>query len=146
MRELYGEELLALPVRLHGITLGRPADLLLGREGLRAVGLDVVCGDEVHRFLPLPMASIGPDALTISSPLLLLEEDQLAFYRSRSLGLSSLRGRSVHRWRRQVGTLRDVVVAVDGELLAVVVERDGRTERLPFDASVELATASRSAA
>ena len=35
MRELTGDELLALPVRLHGVQLGRPVDLLLDRDTLR---------------------------------------------------------------------------------------------------------------
>ena len=63
MKELSGDEVLSLPVRLHGIELGRPVDVLLDRDGLRVVGLDVLCGDEVHRFLPLPTAAIGDDAL-----------------------------------------------------------------------------------
>ena len=66
MRELSGDGLLARPVRLHGIDLGRPVDLLLDREALRAVGLDVLCGDGVHRFLPLPTAAIGDEALTVA--------------------------------------------------------------------------------
>src|SRR2546423_14993062 len=92
MTELSGDGLLALPVRLHEIELGRPVDVLLDREALRAVGLDVLCGDDVHRFLPLPTASIGPDALTIHSPLFLVEECQLDFYRYRAFSLSSLPG------------------------------------------------------
>ena len=63
MKELTGAELLALPVRLHGIQLGRPVDLLLDRDTLRTVGLDVLCGDEVHRFLPLPTASVSDDEI-----------------------------------------------------------------------------------
>ena len=93
MRELTGAELLALPVRLHGIQLGRPVDLLLDRDTLRTVGLDVLCGDEVHRFLPLPTASVSDDEIAILSPLVLLEEDQLHFYRSKTFALSALRGR-----------------------------------------------------
>ena len=88
-----GAELLALPVRLHGIQLGRPVDLLLDRDTLRAVGLDVLCGDEVHRFLPLPTASVSDDEIAILSPLVLLEEDELHFYRSKTFALSALRGR-----------------------------------------------------
>ena len=93
MRELTGAELLALPVRLHGIQLGRPVDLLLDRDTLRTVGLDVLCGDEVHRFLPLPTASVSDDEIAILSPLVLLEEDELHFYRSKTFALSALRGR-----------------------------------------------------
>jgi hypothetical protein len=146
MRERTGDELLALPVRLHGIQLCRPADLLFDREMLRAFGLDVLCGDEVHRFLPLPTAAVGADEIAIRSPLVLLEEDQLDFYRSRAVALSSLRGRGVERRGRGLGTLRDVVVAVDGELTAVIVDADGGTERLRVDGALRLAPESRSAA
>jgi hypothetical protein len=143
VREFSGDEVLALPVRLHGVELGRPVDVLLDRETLRVVGLDLLCGDEVHRFLPLPTAAIGDDALTIHSPLVLLEADQLDFYRSRAFVLSSLRGRAVLRKGRAAGRLRDVVFAGDGELLAVVVEPGGR---LPFDESLQFAPQSRTAA
>jgi len=146
MEERTGDELLALPVRLHGIQLGRPADLLFDREVLRAVGLDVLCGDEVHRFLPLPTAAVGAEEIVIRSPLVLLEEDELDFYRSRAVALSSLRGRGVERRGRRVGTLRDVVVALDGALTAVVVDADGGTERLRFDGALRFAPEGRSAA
>ena len=146
MRELSGDEVLALPVRLHGLQLGRPADLLLDREGLRAVGFDVLCGDEVHRFLPLPTATVNDGAIAIRSALVMLEQDELDFYRSRAFALSSLRGRPVRRDGGQVGKLRDVVFSLDGALRAVVVETDGTTRRLPFDDSLRFAPASRSAA
>ena len=58
MKELSGDALLGLAVRLHGVHLGRPVDILLDRDGERVVGLDVLCGDELHRFLPLPTAAI----------------------------------------------------------------------------------------
>jgi hypothetical protein len=130
-------------VRLHGIELGRPVDVLLDRDGLRAVGLDVLCGDEVHRFLPLPTAAIEPDALTIHSPLVLLEDDELDFYRARAFSLGSLRGRAVARAGKAVGKLRDVVIAPGGELRAVVLEGG---ERVPFDDTFELAPLKRTAA
>ena len=97
MRERTGDELLALPVRLHGIQLGRPVDLLLDRDAQRIVGLDVLCGDEVHRFLPLPTAAVGRGEIRILSPLVLLEQRELDFYRSRTLALSRLRDRVVER-------------------------------------------------
>src|SRR5438067_1369773 len=108
MSERSGAELLGLPVRLRGLQLGQPSDLLLDREGMRAVGFDVVCRDEAHRFLPFPTAGISEEAITITSPLVLLEADQLAFYRSRSFTLSSLRGRPMERRGRSVGVLRDI--------------------------------------
>ena len=146
MSERSGAEVLGLPVRLHGLQLGRPSELLLDRDAMRAVGIDVVCGDESHRFLPFPTAAITDEAITITSPLVLLEGGELAFYRSRSFTLSSLRGRPVEHAGTRVGSLRDVVVARDGELVAVLVERDGSTERIPFDGELRFAQKRRSAA
>jgi uncharacterized protein YrrD len=143
VKELSGDAILSLPLRLHGIELGRPVDVLLDRDGLRVVGLDVLCGDEEHRFLPLPIAAIGDDALTIHSPLVLLEEDELGFYRARALALTSLRGRPVTSNGRSVGTLRDVVFAAGGELRAVVLE-GGR--RMPYESSLGFAPERRTAA
>jgi hypothetical protein len=146
MSERSGARLLELPVRLHGLQLGQPSDLLLDRDAMRALGIDVVCGDEAHRFLPLPTAVIGDDSITITSPLVLLEADELAFYRSRSFALSALRGRPVERKGRGVGTLRDVLIAADGELVAVLLESEGRVQRVPFDGQVRFAPERRSAA
>jgi uncharacterized protein YrrD len=140
-----GNHLLALPVRLHGIQLGRPVDLLLDREGLRVLGLDVRCGDEVHRFLPLPTASVSAEAIAISSPLVLLEEDQLDFYRTRAFAFTSLRGRPVEQRGREVGALDDIVVRSDGSLHELVVTGNGET-LLAFDATVRVVAGSRSAA
>lgn len=142
MRELTGAELLALPVRLHGIQLGRPVDLLLDRDTLRTVGLDVLCGDEVHRFLPLPTASVSDDEIAILSPLVLLEEDELHFYRSKTFALSTLRGRSVQRKGRDLGALGDVVIDAAGELVAVVVAG----QRIVSDGELRFAANRRSAA
>lgn len=146
MRSFSGDELLALPVRLHGLRLARPTDLLLDREGLRAVGFDVVCRDEVHRFLPLPTAAVSDEAISILSPLVLLEEDELDFYRSRALALSSLRGQPVMRQARELGILRDLILASDGELVALIVETDGETKRVPFDDELRFAPPNRTAA
>lgn len=146
MRELSGDELLALPVRLHGIQMGQPVDLLLDRDVLRTVGLDLLCGDEVHRFLPLPTATVREAEITIMSPLVLLEEDELRFYRSRAFTLSSLRGRPVKHGKSAAGTLSDIVVGGGGELLAVIVESDGKRRRIPFDDMIRFAPQNRSAA
>jgi hypothetical protein len=143
VRELSGDEILSLPLRLHGIELGRPVDVLLDRESLRVVGLDVICGDEVNRFLPLPTAAIGEDGLTIHSPLVLLEGDELGFYRTRTFSLRSVRGKGVMRKQRTVGTLRDVVFAADGALVAIVLESG---HRLSYDGSLGFAPQRRTAA
>jgi hypothetical protein len=142
MRERTGDELLALPVRLHGIQLGRPVDLLLDRDAQRLVGLDVLCDDEVHRFLPLPTADVRRAEIRILSPLVLLEQCELDFYRSRTLALSRLRDGVVERNGRQLGPLRDVVVAADGRVVAAIVDH----ERIPFDAGLRFAPKRRSAA
>jgi len=142
MGERAGDELLALPVRLHGIQLGRPVDLLLDRDAQRIVGLDVLCGDGVHRFLPLPTAAVGREQIRILSPLVLLEQRELDFYRSRTLALSRLRDRVVERNGQQLGPLRDVVVAEDGRVVAAIVDH----KRIPFDAGLTFAPRRRSAA
>jgi hypothetical protein len=146
MRERTGDELLALPVRLRGIQLGRPVDLLLDREVPRVVGIDVLCGDELHRFLPLTTASVGDDEVVIRSALVLLEEDGLAFYRSRTFALTALRGHPVEHRGVRAGALRDIVVGADGGLLALLVGTDEGTRRVPFDDGVRYAPANRSAA
>ena len=78
-----------MPVRLHGLLLGRPVELLLDRDGLRAVGLDVLCGDGSHRFLPYATALLGGEAVEVGSPLVLLGRDQLDFYRRHGRALRS---------------------------------------------------------
>lgn len=123
MRGRPAEELLQLPVRLHGIQLGRPTDLILDLHAERALGLDVLCGDEVHRFLPLAAATVDDAEIVVTSALTLLEEAELAFYRDRASVLSALRGSTLVRDGHRIGRLRDVVVS-GGRLEAVVVEDD----------------------
>jgi hypothetical protein len=139
-------QLLGLSVRLHGIALGRPVDLFLDRDDLHVVGLDVLCGDEEHRFLPIAAGTFADGGIAISSPLVLLEEAQLDFYRSRTFSLSSIRGRPVRRGDRDVGVLRDLCLDAELRLHAVVVERDGREDTVPFDGSIRFDPRSRSAA
>jgi hypothetical protein len=140
------ERLLRLPVRLHGLTLGRPVDVLLDRDELKVVGLDVLCGDEEHRFLPLAVAEVTDEAISISSPLVLLEEDELAFYRSRTFSYGALRGRPVRRHDRELGLLRGLRLHPDFAVAAIVVERDGVESVVPFDDSIRFDLRSRSTA
>ncbi len=130
MRGRRAEELLHLPVRLHGIQLGRPVDLIVDLEAERALGLDVLCGDEVHRFLPLAAARVGDDEITVTSALMLLEEAELGFYRSRASTLSSLRGGPLEQGGRAIGRLRDLVLGEGGTLAGVLVEEDGEVAAL----------------
>ena len=142
MTERTGDELLALPVRLHGIQLGRPVDLLLDPDARRAVGLDVICGDEVHRFLPLPTAAVRTEEIGILSPLVLLERRELDLYRAQTLALSRLRGGTVELNGRPLGPLRDVVLSEDGRVIAAIVHE----QRIAFDDGLRFAPRRRSAA
>jgi hypothetical protein len=140
------EWLLSVPVRLHGLTLGRPVDVLLDRDELKVVGLDVLCGDQEHRFLPVAAAEIASDAISISSPLVLLEEEQLAFYRSRTFSFGALRGRPVRRHDRELGLLRGLRLHADLAVAAVVVTVEGREQVVPFDDALRFDPRNRSAA
>jgi hypothetical protein len=117
-----GERLLELPVRLNGILLGRPVELLVDATRARAIALEILCGDERYRFLPLAAASIGADEISISSPLHLAEEQDGAFYRQHGVRLATLRGTPVARGGRAVGALRDVAVGPGGRIVGLLVE------------------------
>ena len=118
MRSRPATELLRLPVRLRGIRLGRPIDLLLDPVEWRALGFVVHCGDESSRFLVFAAADLLEDAIDVSSVLLLLED--VGFYRDRSRSLRALLG----------DELRDLLVGPDGSIEALVVERDGVVQRI----------------
>jgi hypothetical protein len=133
--ERSGDELLALPVRLHGIQLAKPVDLLLDRDGLRAVGFDLHCGDGERRFLALPIAAIDEKQIAVLSSLVILEEEELDFYRSRTVTLNALRDTPVQYKGEEIGRLLDVVVGPAGELRALLVDQNGRTVRMPYDDS-----------
>jgi hypothetical protein len=133
---LTADRLLELPVRLNGIALGRPVDVVVDLERRRAIGLEVVCGDEALRYLPLAAARVHEDEIAIASALLLFEERDLAWYRSRATSLSALRGARVRSGGRTLGVLAGLVVEADGAIAAVVVEQDGLTRRVPFDDGV----------
>jgi hypothetical protein len=91
MRGLLLSELLALPVRMHGISLGRPVDALLDEGGERVIGFEIVCGDGAHRFLPFPVARIRPDGIAVESALTLLDERDLDYYRARATRVDAAR-------------------------------------------------------
>jgi hypothetical protein len=125
MRSRSATELLQLPVRLHGIRLGRPVDLLLDPVEWRALGFVVRCRDGSSRFLVFAAADLFEDAIDVSSALMLLED--VEFYRDRSRSLRDLRG----------DELRDLLVMPDGSVEAVVVERDGVVQLEPTGVSLE---------
>jgi hypothetical protein len=49
----------------------------------------VLCGDGSHRFLPYATALLGGDEIEVGSPFVLLERDQLDFYRRNGRPLRS---------------------------------------------------------
>jgi hypothetical protein len=120
MHHQLGSELLRLPVRVRSIEVGRPRDLVLDIERMRAVGLELRCRDGVIRFLPLAAAELRPDEVAVKSALALVEEH--SFYRARAATLRELRGAPVERGTATLGTLVDVVLAADGVIAELVVE------------------------
>ena len=84
-----GVEVLNKRVLTSGIELGRVVDVILDETGERPVGFDVLCGDGEHRFLPFPTARIDGDHVEVDSPLVLLEREQLEFYKERGRALRS---------------------------------------------------------
>jgi len=102
-------ELLLLPVRMRGIAIGRAVDVIVDPTGKQVLGFDVLCRDESHRFLPLTAAAIGDNQIAVESPLALLAEEQLDFYRKRA------------RWLRElVPALEDAWVSADGAIELVI--------------------------
>lgn len=126
MRGLSSGELMR-PVRLRGIQLGRAVDVIVDPSLQRVLGLDVLCGDGEHRFLPYAAADARPDQIAITSALTLLDRSELDFYRRRGLPLGALRGRDV----AGLGELEDVVVGVAGQLEELLVRADGALRRVP---------------
>lgn len=126
MRGHTGDELLRLPVRLRGIHLGRAVDVLLHPTEARALGVDVLCGDAMHRFLPFSAASLGDEALEVESPFVLLDLPADSFYRVEARSLSALRGTPVG----DEGSLADVVLGPDWAVEELVL--DG-ARRVPLD-------------
>ena len=136
---LSAAQLLLRPVRVHGIDLGRAVDLILApTNGRRALGFEVLCGDEERRFLPLAAATLQADEIEVASTLTLLDDAELAYYREHTSTLASLRGVRVSRAGRPVGALKDLVIGADGGIEAVVVVTDEGEVELPYDADVEL--------
>ena len=122
MGSLTASAALHLPVRLRGIQLGRPVDLLLETNTWHALGFVVRCRDESHRFLPLAASQTTKDEIRVASALMLLED--IGFYRTRGTSYRSLLGGDVQRSGRYAGRLRDLVLA-NGEVTELELDRGG---------------------
>jgi PRC-barrel domain len=84
-----GVELLNRRVLTGGIELGRVVDVIFDESGENAIGLDIRCKDGENRFLPMATADVHGGEVTVGSSLLLLERDQLDFYRTKGRALRS---------------------------------------------------------
>jgi hypothetical protein len=122
-------ELVRRVVSFRGIRLGVAVDALVDEEVRRLVGLDVRCGDGVHRFLPLPACELRGGRLQVDSTLVLME-GELDFYRKRGRSLGALRRLPVRRGRRELGALEDLVVTANGDVTGLVVETPAGGEEL----------------
>ena len=130
MGSLSAAALLQLPVRLHGIQLGRPVDLLVDVEGWRVLGFVVLCGDESSRFLPYAAAQPAGEEIEVGSALMLLED--IGFYRARSASYRSLLGARVEQSGRLAGVLRDVRIGRGGAVVELELAfGDARVRRPP---------------
>jgi hypothetical protein len=136
MGSMLATELLLLPVRLRGIRLGRPVDLLLDHDRWRVLGFVVLCGDETERFLVFATADPQANEIGVPSALLLLED--VDFYRARSRSLRALLGGAVMNGGGGLGELQDLLLARDGTVAALVVEEgEAIGEVEPAGATVE---------
>ncbi len=125
MGSLSASAVLRLPVRLHGIQLGRPTDLLVDVESWHVLGFVVHCGDESVRFLPWAASQPSEAEIAVGSALLLLED--VAFYKKRSVSFRSLIGGELTAG----GVLRDVLIGEGGAVSELEIERDGARRRVP---------------
>ena len=134
MAPLSAAAALQLPVRLHGIQLGRPTDLLLDTTDWHVLGFVVRCGDESTRFLPYAACQPGEEDIAVASALMLLED--VAFYEKRGVSFRSLLGGAVVGG----GVLRDVVLGTVGRIDELDVEHDGERTLIPAAGAVVVPT------
>lgn len=138
VRSLPAEQLLRFPVRLDGVDVGRAVDVILDPGHGRALGLDVLCRDDVHRFLPLAAAHVDLAEIRLSSAFALVDDSGFEFYRDRTSSLRTLKGSQVARGAEKLGALRDVVVSPEGDIEAFVVESADGAETVPAAPGVSL--------
>jgi hypothetical protein len=121
--------LLGLPVRLHSIQLGRPADLLVDAGHWRALGFIVESSDGASRFLPFAASQPAANEIAVHSALMLL--DDAAFYRKRGVSLRSLLGEEIRHDGEIAGTLLDVVVDRGGRIRELELDQNGAIVHVP---------------
>jgi hypothetical protein len=121
--------LVGSPVRLQGILLGRPTDVVLDSTCRRVLGFVVHGGDDASRFLPFAASQPGEGEIAVGSALMLL--DDLAFYRKHGVSFASVVGSEIARENIPVGTLIDMQVDHSGNVVELEVEREELRTRVP---------------
>ena len=107
--------------------MGRPSDLLLDSDARRAVAIEVACGDDSLRLLPLAAARLEADGIALDSPFLLIGDGERSFYRRRTRG-ERLRGATVLRGGTALGRLDDVELLDGGAVRSLVLAGGERVE------------------
>lgn len=128
MGSLSAAELIGAPIRLHGILLGRPVDIVLDSTCRRVLGFVVESGDEAPRFLPFAASQPADGVIAVGSALMLL--DDVTFYRTRGTSFRSLLGTQIERGGVPVGTLADVRIGHGAKVVELEVELDGVRNRV----------------
>jgi hypothetical protein len=109
MRGRAASELLSLPVRMHGIQLGKPVDALLDAHVDRLLGFEVLCGDGARRFLPFAVAKLQADEIALESALTLIDERDIDYYRRNSRRLAD--AGYVDPWIDEFGGIHETLSA-----------------------------------
>lgn len=138
MGSLSAARALQLPVRLHGIQLGRPVDLLVDTAAWHVLGFVVLCGDESVRFLPLAASQPAEHEIAVASALMLLED--VAHYQTRGTSFRSLLGGEVERGGRPAGGLRDLLLERSGAVRELELAHGGALRRVAPDGSTVVPT------
>ena len=112
--------LVGAPVRLQGILLGRPSDIVLDSTCRRVLGYIVESGDNSPRFLPFAASQLGEHGIVVASALMLL--DDVAFYRKHGRSFKSLVGTEFERENGAVGALIDMHIDHTGAVVELDVE------------------------
>jgi hypothetical protein len=143
MGPLSAADLIGTPIRLHGILLGRPVDLVLDATCKRVLGFVVESGDDSPRFLPFAASQPSESVIAVGSALMLL--DDVAFYRTRGTSFRSLLGTRIEHAGVPAGALVDVCIGHAGDVVELEVELDGVRDRIQAAGSSFAATAATAA-
>jgi hypothetical protein len=111
--------LVGAPVRLQGILLGRPSDVVLDASCRRVLGFIVEGGDNAPRFLPFAASQPGESEIVVASALMLL--DDVAFYRKHGRSFMALVGTEIERENGASGALIDMHIDRTGNVVEVDV-------------------------